>query len=154
MHIRFKISDRGMAGLAGLALALLLCGCAPGYHPGAKANGLRVPSRVGAFQSTQMKAAVIPPPGIIFSKSTAPLGARVPGRPIGSRVGTAVSHSIGLPPLPFRGLIGGSNLITWGNSTVKAAQANGKITEPSHSDYESMVVLMIYRRMKVTTYGE
>jgi len=103
---------------------------------------------------TNTKAAVIPPPGVIFMKSTAPLMAAAPQRPIGSRQGTATSHSIGLPPLPFPGLMTGVNLISWGDASVETAQSNGGIEDASHSDYESMVVLMVYRRMKVIAYGD
>lgn len=148
------VHSKGILRIAGLILALSLCACAPGYHPGAKLSGVRVPSRAGAFQATQTKAAVIPPVGIFFGKSTAPLGVAAPGKPFGSRHGTSVAHSIGIPPLPIRGLMGGLTLFSWGDASVKTAQSDGGISEPSYSEYESMVVLMFYRRMKVTTYGE
>ena len=143
--------DKSFLSVACFFLVCSLCACAPGYHPGAKINGVRVPSRALAFQTTQMKAAVIPPPGVIFTKSSAPLGAAPPKRAMGSRQGRSVAHSIGLPPLPIRGFTGGFNLFTWGDATVSASQADGEITTPSHSEYESMVLLMIYRRMTVTT---
>ena len=146
--------SRRPGSIATLLFVAASLGCA-GFHPGAKLTGTRVPARIAAFNVTETKAAVIPPPGIVFSKSSAPLGVAPPvGGDLGSRSGRAVAHSIGLPPLPIRGFTGGFNLVTWGDATLARAQADGEITTPTHSEYESMVVLMLYRRMVITTYGD
>jgi len=129
--------------IASFVLAVGLTGCAG-----------TPPSRVLAFSVTNTKASVIPPPGMIYMRSRAPLKAGAPRQPFGSRQGTATAHSIGLPPLPFPGLETGIVLFGWGDASLETAQSNGGISESTHSDYESVVVLMLYRRMKVIAYGD
>jgi hypothetical protein len=57
-----------------------------------------------------------------------------------SRAGTATS----------KGVIG----FAWGDSSIKAASANGGITKVQHVDYHVTSVLGIYTETIVTVYGE
>lgn len=110
-------------------------------------------SRSAAFLVGRNKVAVIPPPGVLFTSVKAPISAGVSGKPLGGRRGTATAHSIGIPPNPLTGWRG-IPIITWGDMSEKQALANGGISSPSHVDYDSLSVLMVYRRLTLVAYGE
>jgi hypothetical protein len=130
------------AGLLVCCIALLsLAGCAGGS-----------PARMGAFLGTRTKAAVIPPIGILYMGSRAPIAAGVSGKPLGTRVGRSSVSSIGIPPNPFG--IPAVGLFSWGDMSEKTSAANGGIMQVTHADYEMTVVLLFYRRVTLITYGE
>jgi len=110
------------AALAGLVLA----GCA---------NRSDVPY----CALVRVSAPVIPPLGLLYTDVHAPLS--LAATSFGARHGTAVSHQIGLPPLPLPGLTTGLDLFAWGDASQKTAAANGGITTVRHADYELRVVL-------------
>jgi len=95
---------------------------------------------------------VIPPPGLVYTRFRAPLALDSTG--FGSKQGTAVSHQIGLPPLPFPGLTLGLDLFAWGDASLTTAAASGGIQKVEHADYELMVVLFVYRRFTTEVYGD
>jgi hypothetical protein len=128
---------------------LLVC-CLALLSPAACAGGS--PGRMGAFMRSRTKAAVIPPIGILYTKTTAPVAAGVSGKPLGSRVGRSSVSSIGIPPNPFR--IPPVALFSWGDMSEMTSAANGGITKVTHADYEMTVVLLFFRRVTLITYGE
>jgi hypothetical protein len=95
---------------------------------------------------------VIPPQGLIYTDIRAPLS--LGATSFGAKRGTAVSHQIGLPPLPFAGLVTGLDLFAWGDASEAAAAANGGITTIRHADYGLTVVLWVYRRFTIEVYGD
>lgn len=130
------------AGLLACSLALLsLTACSFGS-----------PSRQAAFYVTRTKAAVIPPVGMIWTRTVAPVAAGVSGQPLGSRVGAASVNSIAIPPNPFG--IPPVALFSWGDMSEKASAADGGITNVSHADYRMQVYLMFFRRVTLLTYGD
>jgi hypothetical protein len=44
--------------------------------------------------------------------------------------------------------------VATGDSSIKAAAANGGITKISHVDYHTTAVLGVYAKTTVTVYGE
>lgn len=98
-----------------------------------------------------LKVPVIPPQGLIYTQMRAPLSLEATS--FGAKRGTAVSHQIGLPPLPFPGLWTGLDLFAWGDASQKTAAANGGITSVEHADYELLIVLFVYRRFTSEVYG-
>jgi hypothetical protein len=121
--------------LAGLALV----GCA---------NRSDVPYRA----LVRVSAPVIPPLGLFYTDVHAPLS--LGPTSFGAKRGAAVSHQLGLPPLPFPGLTTGLDLFAWGDASEKAAAANGGITMVRHADYELRAVLWVYRTFTVDVYGD
>ena len=127
------------------AVALAAVGCAGSGNQAARPD---------AVHRTIMKHStpVIPPHGILYTKYKAPL-APAPGR-IGRKTGRATAHQIGLPPLPFPGLTTGLDLFAWGDASEETAREKGNLSEVSHSDYEVMEILLIYRRFTTIAYGD
>jgi len=97
-------------------------------------------------------APVIPPLGLIYTNLHAPIS--LGPTSFGTKRGTAVSHQIGLPPLPYPGLVGGPDLFAWGDASEKTAAANAGITKVQHADYSLLVVLWVYRRFTIEVYGD
>jgi hypothetical protein len=124
-------------------LGLLLFGCAGG------AGRL---GAAGVVQVSDFKSAVVPPPGIVYSDFKAPQRAATAGT-LGTRKGTAMVQSIGLPPLPFPGLSTGVNLFSWGDASTEEAKRDGGVSRVTHVDYDFRMILMIYRRYTTEVYG-
>ena len=123
-----------------IALAgLVLAGCATRSD---------VPYRALA----RVSVPVIPPMGLLYTDVHAPL--TLGATSFGTKRGAAVSHQLGLPPLPFPGLTTGLDLFAWGDASEKAATANGGITTVRHVDYELRVVLWLYRTFTIDVYGD
>jgi len=125
-----------IAILAGLVLA----GCATTRSD--------LPYRVMAG----VTAPVIPPLGLIYTNLHAPLS--LGPTSFGAKRGTAVSYEIGMPPLPYPGLVSGPDLFAWGDASEKTAAANAGITKIQHADYSLLVVLWLYRRFTIEVYGD
>jgi hypothetical protein len=107
----------------------------------------------GALLVGRSRVGVIPPQGILFSSLHAPISAAVSGKPFGTRRGRATARSIGLPPNPLTGWQG-VTFFTWGDMSEQAALRDGGISHPTHVDYESVQVLMIYHRLTLVAYGD
>jgi len=125
--------------LAGAALVAVLPGCA-------------TRSDVLYRAIADVRAPVIPPQGLVYTHFRAPLALDSTG--FGSKHGAAVSHQIGLPPLPFPWLYTGLDLFSWGDASQQTAAASGGITKVEHVDYDLMIVLMVYRRFTTEVYGD
>ncbi len=129
-------------GLAFLAVVGMTTGCVMGPpRPDA-------PYRL----ASKAKTPVMPPPGLLYRKSKAPLS--FGPTDFGSKFGRATSTQIGLPPLPFPGLTAGLDLFAWGDASEKTAAANGGITNIKHTDYEMEVILMVFRRFTLEAHGD
>ena len=76
--------------------------------------------------------------GSIYTDVSGPVGAT--SNSGGSKMGSAESS----------GVLG----FAWGDSSIKAAAANGGITKISHVDYHVTAVLGVYVKTTVTVYGE
>ena len=86
-------------------------------------------------------APFVPPQGIAFSQTTAPLDVEFEDTKIsGTKTGTAEVVSI-------------LGLITTGDASSKTAAANGGITTIEHADYEHLNILGIYQKTTVIVYG-
>ena len=109
------------------------------------------PGRIGAFLGSRTKAAVIPPIGILYTGTKAPVAAGVSGKSLGSRIGRSSVNSIAIPPNPF---IPAVALFSWGDMSERTSAANGGITKVTHADYEMTMVLLFFRRVTLITYGE
>ena len=128
----------------GLALALL-SGCV-----GVSTGDVSRPDL--AYRALgKVKVPVIPPQGLLYTSYHAPLSLEPTA--FGPKKGRATSYQIGLPPLPFRGLATGIDLIAWGDASQRRAALNGRIEEVGHADYEMRVFLFIYRIFTTEVYG-
>lgn len=145
-----------MQKTASMALAMgclsLLTGCVS-FHPGVLMGVVRTPARTLTATVSGNRIAVIPPQGAIWTNVRAPATAGVTGKPQGSRTGEATVSGIALPPLPIRGMSGGTPLFSWGDASEEAAMADGGITDVTGIDYEGRVILMIYRSLTLRVHG-
>ena len=101
---------------------------------------------------SKVRVAVLPPPGLLYTKHKAPASIRPTD--FGSKMGRATSSQIGLPPLPFPGLGTGIDLFAWGDASEKAAAAAGEIADVKHTDYQLEVFFAVYRRFTLEAYGD
>ncbi len=130
---------------AAIVLALMISlGLVTGCVRARPDAGFRLANKLGA--------PVLTPPGLLYTNTKAPLA--FGPTDFGSKVGRATSSQIGLPPLPFPGLTSGIDLFSWGDASVKAAAANGGISNIKHTDYAYEVYVAIFRRFTVEAYGE
>ena len=88
-----------------------------------------------------MVAPVMPPSGMIYTGTTAPLDLDLNNTDLGTKHGRADASSI-------------LGLFAWGNAGVSAAAQAGGITKIKHADYEQMNVLGIYQRYTTIVYGD
>ena len=95
---------------------------------------------------------VIPPKGILYTKIKAPIW--LGPTSFGSRMGSATTRQIGLPPLPVPGLTTGLDLVAWGDASIQSAAAGAGITDVKHVDYESQVFLLFFRKFTIEVYGD
>jgi hypothetical protein len=111
--------------------------------------------------ASKIKTSVLPPGGLLYTDYKAPL-VFTPGltrmkelEPIGaSREGSATAFQIGVPPLPFPGLVSGVDLVAWGDASVEAAAKSNGINEIKAADYRAEIYLSIFRRTTVYVYGD
>ncbi|MBN1902319.1 TRL-like family protein [Candidatus Sumerlaeota bacterium] len=85
-------------------------------------------------------APVIPPSGLIFQNSKAPMDINIEKTEIGMKTGTSNSISI-------------LGLIAFGDCSIKAASQNGGVNAIDHADYEYFNILGIYQRFTTIVYG-
>lgn len=94
------------------------------------------------------RAPVVPPTGFIFTQVAAPLQTDLSETDVRSlKSGESATNMI-LIPLIFL-----NPQISWGDGSVKAASAEGKIDEVEFADYEFMSVLGVYSQTKTKVYG-
>ena len=80
----------------------------------------------------------MPPLGLVYTDIQAPLA---PKGDVGSKRGTSQVVSI-------------LGLIAWGDGSLKAAAANGNISNVKLVDYEFTNVIGIYQRYTTVAYGD
>ena len=86
-------------------------------------------------------APVVPPQGMIYSQTKAPISTDFVNSAVGSKHGQASAFSI-------LGLIAG------GDCGIQAAAQDGGIKTITHADYEFFNILGIYTKTTVIVYGE
>ena len=95
-----------------------------------------------------VSAPVIPPSGIVFTLQSAPLDTNFEATPVGTRRGKAVVRHLENPffvRLP---------LLTWADTSVAEAMANGDIETAYYADYQLLSVLGIYVQLTVEVWGD
>lgn len=83
-------------------------------------------------------APVVPPLGLVYTEIQAPLA---PKGDVGSKRGTSQVVAI-------------LGLVAWGDGSLKAAAANGNITNVKLVDYEFKNVIGVYQRYTTVAYGD
>ena len=88
-----------------------------------------------------MLAPVVPPAGIIYSNTKAPLDIDVNNTTIGSKRGEASCLNIMM-------------LVAFGDASINEAARNGGIKTVKHVDYEFTNIFGLYQEYKTIVYGE
>ena len=88
-----------------------------------------------------VQAPVEPPPGLLYSNTTAPLDVDVDKVTLGAKVGEASTTSI-------------LGLISTGDAGIKAAARAGGITTIRHIDYRMKNILGVYSKYTTIVYGD
>jgi hypothetical protein len=92
--------------------------------------------------SCSIVAPVVPPQGLIYSQTKAPISTDFSNTPVGTKKGEASASSI-------------LGLIATGDCGIQAAALAGGIKTISHADYQfSSILFGIYTKTTVTVYGE
>jgi len=86
-------------------------------------------------------APVVPPPGFIFSRFSAPLDIDAQDTKPGSKVGRSSSQSI-------------LGLVAEGDASISAAAKQGNITTIRHVDYEFENYLGVFSKFTIVVYGD
>ncbi len=87
-------------------------------------------------------APVVPPPGLVFNQTKAPISTDFDKTPVGTRQGTASATSM---------LWG---LLAFGDCSIATAARNGNLTKIYHADYEFFNIIGIYTKTTVIVTGE
>jgi len=86
-------------------------------------------------------APVVPPPGFLFSRFSAPLDIDAQATELGSKVGRSSSQSI-------------LGLIAVGDASISSAAKAGGITTIRHVDYEFENLVGVFSRFTIVVYGD
>jgi len=87
-------------------------------------------------------APVMPPPGLIYQDTFAPIDTDAQASPAGGmNSGRAEAYSI-------------LGLIAMGDASVNAASQNANLTSVEHVDYEFFNILGIYQKFTTIAYGK
>ena len=86
-------------------------------------------------------APVVPPTGIFFTSTEAPLDVDVDKTQLGSKVGKASTQCV-------------FGLVAWGDASTAAAARNGNLKVINHADYSSLNVLGFYSSYTTIVYGD
>ena len=105
--------------LAAIGLSVALSGCA------------------GPF----MTAPVVPPQGLLFSSTSAPLDVDLDKTQLGSKQGTASTACI-------------LGLVAFGDASTQAAARSAGITTINHADYKTFNVLGLFSSYTTVVYGD
>jgi len=84
---------------------------------------------------------VIPPQGLLFSGTSAPLDTDANNTNLGSKTGEASTHNI-------------LGLIAFGDCSVYSAARDGGLTTVNHIDCKYLNILGIYQCFTTVAYGE
>lgn len=96
-----------------------------------------------------IKAPVQPPPGLIFTKTKAPLSTDYSATPAGGKVGTASTIYFSIPIWFGRFLS-----FAWDDASIARAAAEGGITKVTYADYEFMNILGVVGIYTTIAHGE
>ncbi|HNT36759.1 MAG TPA: TRL domain-containing protein [bacterium] len=91
-------------------------------------------------------APVVPPQGVLFSRTRAPLSVDFSETPICEKKGSASTlyvHDILLTGLSF----------AWDDAGIAKAAANGGLREVEYADYEMLTILGVFGRFTVHAHG-
>ena len=86
------------------------------------------------------EAPVIPPVALIYSDVSAPIDTDMDAQPLGAKTGRASTKQV-------------LSLFAWGDASIQAAAANGKITKINHADYHYTNYLGIYTKFTMIVTG-
>ena len=87
------------------------------------------------------EAPVIPPVALVYTDISAPIDTDMDAQPIGAKVGRASTEQI-------------LSIAAWGDASIQAAAANGKITRINHADYHYTNFLGVYSKFTVIVTGD
>ncbi|MBU4257955.1 MAG: TRL-like family protein [Proteobacteria bacterium] len=93
------------------------------------------------FLAGCMIAPVVPPIGVIYNNTRAPLDVDFEKSEYGPKTGTAYTNCI-------------LGLIAWGDASAEAAARDGGISIIEHVDYEYMNILFVYQRFTTIAHGK
>lgn len=88
-----------------------------------------------------LQAPVVPPQGLVYSGTSAPLDTDLDQADLGAHRGEASTHSI-------------LGLVAWGDASTSAAAAAGGITDVKHQDYHYLNVLGVYQSYTTIVHGD
>lgn len=128
---------------ASLVLGLSMVGC---NTPILRNPVFRIRSSTGL---PQPQVPVLPPQGVLYTNTKAPMSVHWNQTPVGGKEGTSVAYSVGVPFL-----FGGTLRIAWGDGSVETAQKNGGIEKVNYTEYTSMSILSVFTRTTVHAHGE
>ncbi len=86
-------------------------------------------------------APVIPPLALVYTNTSAPIDTDMDGKPLGAKVGRATSKQV-------------LSIVAWGDASIQAAAADGKIATINHADYHYENILGIYTEFTVIVTGD
>ena len=87
------------------------------------------------------RAPVMPPLGLAFDQTSAPLDVNFDKTSLGSKTGEASSESI-------------LGLVAWGDCSAQTAAKNGGLKVINHADYKRFSVLGFYSKFTTVVYGD
>ena len=87
------------------------------------------------------QAPVMPPPGLMFSSTSAPLDIDADKTPVCSKVGEASSTAVFL------------NMFAWGDCSLDTAARAGGLSTIEHADYHHTNIMFMYQKFTVRAYG-
>lgn len=88
-----------------------------------------------------VRAPVVPPQGLAFTSTTAPMDVDYDTTDLGTKIGQSESHNV-------------LGLIAWGDASSETAARTAGINEIRHADYEMFNLLGIYSKFTTIVYGE
>ena len=86
-------------------------------------------------------APVVPPPGIFFQNTKAPLDVNFNQTKMYDKQGESSSMSV-------------LNLFAFGDCSINKAARNGNVKTIEHADYEYLSILGLFQKFTVIVYGE
>ena len=93
------------------------------------------------FTGCSIVAPVVPPQGMLYSQTKAPISTDFANTPVGSKQGQASASSV-------------LGLIATGDCSIQTAAQDGGIKTITHADYEYLSVLGVYTKTTVIVYGD
>ena len=87
------------------------------------------------------QAPVMPPPGLMFSSTAAPLDIDADKTPVCSKMGESRSSAFLF------------NMFAFGDCSIDTAARNGNLQVIEHADYHHLNIMFMYQRFTVRAYG-